>query len=116
MGWMTDFFLHVFFPTDERTTMTHIRITATYSVSSDFILPTWIKPSDIKEYYIKYDVLHLTLQDGRSYEVQPYSSATGDDLKRPDHEEKDDECDWYDPEEVEDEGLEDLMEAEEQEP
>ena len=78
-----------------------------YSVSSDFVLPTWIKPDDIASYYIKYDVLHLTLKDGRTYEVQPYSSATEDDLKRPNYDEKHDECDWY--EEEGDEDLEELM-------
>jgi hypothetical protein len=90
--------------------MTNIRFTAMYSVSSDFVLPTWIKPDDIATYYIKYDVLHLTLKDGRSYEIQAYSSATGDDLKRPDDEDRDDECDWY--EEEDDDALEDLMDAE----
>jgi hypothetical protein len=89
--------------------MTNIRITATYNLCSDFILPTWIKPEDINEYYIKWDLLHLTLKDGRSYEIRPYATARDGDLKRPDDEERDDECDWY--EEEDDDDLEDLMDA-----
>lgn len=88
---------------------THVRITATYNVSSDFVLPTWIKADDIKEYFIKYDLLHLTLKDGRKFEIEPYQRACEDDYKWPDKEEKDDECEWYDPEELEDEALEGLM-------
>lgn len=94
---------------DDNTTTTHVRITATYNVSSDFVLPTWIRGDDIQDYRIRYDVLHLTLKDGRKYEIQPYQSAEEDTLEKADYEEKDDECDWYDTEELEDDALEGLM-------
>ena len=64
------------------TTLT--KITATYTVCSDFYLPPWMKKEDIKEYWVRYNVLHVEMKTGKTYSIQPYCSATDADFKYPD--------------------------------
>ena len=70
------------------TTLT--KITATYTVCSDFYLPPWMKKEDIKEYWVRYNVLHVEMKTGKTYSIQPYCSAADADFKYPDSKMDDD--------------------------
>lgn len=82
-------------------TTTMKRITACYTVCSDFYLPPWLKEEDIAEKWIKYDHLFVKTKDGKVYEIPPYCSADDNDLdlKYPDSTEEEEE-------EVDDEDIE----------
>lgn len=76
---------------DESTATT---FTANYTVSSTFVLPSWMQRDDIADYYVRYDVLHITMKDGTSYSIDPYAPAHEFDYKHPD--DVDEDCDVFD--------------------
>jgi hypothetical protein len=62
-------------------------VVAEYKVYSTFVIPEGIDVHDteqVDEFYVKYDVLHIFMKDGREIEVEPYMSAKDYDFKRPD--------------------------------
>ena len=62
-------------------------VVAEYKVYSTFVIPEGIDihdPKQIEEFWVKYDVLHIQMKDGRKIKVEPYISAKDDDFKRPD--------------------------------
>jgi hypothetical protein len=62
-------------------------IVAEYKVYSTFVIPEGIDIHDIEqveEFWVKYDVLHIAMKDGREITVEPYMSAKDYDFKRPD--------------------------------
>lgn len=62
-------------------------VVAEYKVYSTFVIPAGIdihNPEQIEEFWVKYDVLHIQMKDGREIKVDPYIVASEYDFKRPD--------------------------------
>jgi len=62
-------------------------IVAEYKVSSTFVIPEGIDihdPEQVEEFWVRYDVLHIQMTDGREFTVEPYMSAKDSDFKIPD--------------------------------
>ena len=62
-------------------------IVAEYKVYSTFVIPEGIDirdPEQVEEFWVKYNVLHIQMKDGREIKVEPYMSANDYDFKRPD--------------------------------
>lgn len=69
-------------------------VRADYTLTSTFVVPEGIdldNTEQVEEWWIKWDTLHIWLQDGRKFVVKPYYSATTsasdcyDDFKHPDN-------------------------------
>lgn len=87
------------------------KIVADYCVCSTFYMPEWMTKDQIDFYYIKYDMLHVTMKDGTKFTIHPTYSATDADFKRPDNDYEDEaEEEEMDEEEYEELNLEDLIE------
>lgn len=54
-------------------------ITATYTTSSVFYLPQWMKPEEIRDRWVKYDTLYVLMMNDLMYEIKPHISATDSD-------------------------------------
>lgn len=62
-------------------------VVATYRSESIFVIPKGIdihNTEEVETWYVRYDMLHIIMNDGRVIEVAPYSSAKEDDFKYPD--------------------------------
>lgn len=62
-------------------------IVAEYKVTSTFVIPKDIDIDDkeqVENYYVKWDILHIEMVDGRTLRIEPYESASNYDLKHPD--------------------------------
>lgn len=82
-------------------------VQAQYQVYSTFVVPEGIdleNTEQVEDWWIKWDVLHIELSDGRKLKVEPYYSASECDYKRPDEENVEDdfiESDYKEEEHVE---------------
>ena len=84
-------------------TTTLRKITAIYTISSEFYLPPWIKEENIAEKWVKYDYLHILTTDGKHYVIPAYISAVeNEDFKYPDGDLEEDEEELEEDEELED--------------
>lgn len=61
-------------------------IVAEYKVYSTFVVPKDIDIYDkeqVTKFWVKYDVLHIEMENGDTIKVEPYSPALNGDFKRP---------------------------------
>ena len=61
-------------------------IVAEYKVYSTFVIPEGIDiydPEQVIGFWVRYDVLHMDMKDGRMIKVEPYVAAKDDDFKTP---------------------------------